>query len=223
MRFYLSAAMALRWVDLGVASQTELIRQFDALSKEGLKSLPHLGVLNVSCRMPIDSTHGYAQVTQDALASFVTQRLRKTLKPDCEVIVCARWAHNASSVLPRYRLEHVLMSGRVDLLYNGLIVEAKVARSWKHALGQVLAYKAELAQRQNGKWNTALLLIGDRASNLYNYHIIEDCCGHYDVHVFWTNVDCDSAAADLAKFTLQQSQQTGSHGPNAFHAIDSFA
>jgi hypothetical protein len=66
-----------------------------------------------------------------------------------------------------------------------VIVEAKLAGDWKHAIGQVLAYQFCLGA---DKYDTALLLLGDCRLDL-----AEQCANSLGIKVYWYNGELDKA------------------------------
>lgn len=49
-----------------------------------------------------------------------------------------------ADTIPESRVEVIIDSGIVDILTPDTVIEVKKATNWKHALGQTLAYSAEL-------------------------------------------------------------------------------
>lgn len=73
--------------------------------------------------------------------------------------------------------EFILPNGRIDVLTAEEIIEVKKASAWKHALGQVLSYKAYFPSQQ-----ARIHLFG--TSN-YSRGIIENACHPLNVRVTW--------------------------------------
>ena len=71
-------------------------------------------------------------------------------------------------------------AGFIDIVTNDEIIEVKEASSWKHALGQVLAYKFSLGDK-NKKMRIHLFSYDDK--NVENMSEIVKICNFYDVNV----------------------------------------
>lgn len=52
-----------------------------------------------------------------------------------------------ADTIPYSRTEVTIESGRVDILTPDKVIEVKVAKNWKHALGQTLVYSTELQKK----------------------------------------------------------------------------
>lgn len=89
----------------------------------------------------------------------------------------AFWQERLHNKLGGKREVHV-PCGRIDLLTSDAIIEVKVARQWKHALGQVLAYKA-----YKPKYEAKLALIGKLPSTAKG--VAEYVCNQYGVSILW--------------------------------------
>jgi len=132
------------------------------------------------CRvLPFSSTVAdYSQLSRLAFGGYVAELFGRNRHEFSELMQTAAWARASGE---QYELEQRCEAGRIDVLMHrlGLIVEAKYAHSWKHALGQVLAYKFCLGRH----YSAALLLLG--SADKLDLRLVEDCCKSYDVHVFW--------------------------------------
>lgn len=95
-----------------------------------------------------------------------------------ELDYAAKWAESTGR---QYRLEVPCRVGRVDILFDSgsEVVEAKYTPGWKGAMGQALAYKADLRLK-----SASLLLIGKPATAA-EVELIERTCAVYDVTVYW--------------------------------------
>lgn len=95
-----------------------------------------------------------------------------------ELDYAAKWA---AATGRQHRLEVPCRVGRVDILFDSgsEVVEAKYTPGWKGALGQALAYKADL-----GLKHASLLLIGKPATAA-EVGLIERTCAAYEVTVHW--------------------------------------
>lgn len=68
--------------------------------------------------------------------------------------------------------------GKIDVLTENMIIEVKTAKSWKHALGQILAYSEEYP----GHRKAVCLFDWDKC--MYNVTDIRDVYGKYGVELF---------------------------------------
>ena len=119
----------------------------------------------------------------DLFAQFVTAALSKAKPINGELEVTSKWA--AKFYPGIHQLEVPCAAGRVDILVpsQSLIIEAKVAKEWKHAVGQVLVYRECFKMKRGGDWAVALLLIG-RPSD-HDKYLITNVCNPLSIVVHW--------------------------------------
>lgn len=186
-RFELTPPFAKRWTALTLSQRNDLMVEFaqcDQSMYSGDFGSKRTDL--VVCSLTPAHDVSYDARTRRKFAQFVTHRLNANSFLHGEVAMTKQWAESSGAP---FQLEVPCAVGRIDVLYDGLIVEAKYAGEWKHALGQVLAYKACLQTDSQ----CALLLLGKRIDQ--QYQLIERCCMYVGVHVLWH----DGSAASLAK------------------------
>ena len=131
-----------------------------------LIDLPSISPVHLSCR--------FGQFLSTAMRKF------KPIRGELELA-----AEFANKNYPSHALEVPCAVGRIDILVprENLIIEAKLAGSWKHAIGQALCYRECLNMDQGGQWQTAVLLLGRRDD--FDFRLIENICSKLSILVFW--------------------------------------
>lgn len=188
-RFWLSPAMAARWRGLAHAEQQDMLSAWAeelpslTLSGSGIAT-DQVAVRGALCF--VRSTCVLCGITlADAVASFsayATKRLRSGSAVRGELELTAEWAEATGA---QRMLEVPCAAGRIDIVFpqHSLLVEAKLAGSWKHALGQALSYRYCLGK----SYSAALLLLGSRVDPVYDGRLAEAVAAENKVHVFWYN------------------------------------
>jgi hypothetical protein len=187
LRIYATKSVYAKWLQLCEAEHQQLWRKFlsqcsrydnsygllrtdlDSFvfePKPCLIELPDIAPVHLSCRF----------------SQFLAGAMRKHQPVRGELELAAEFANRN---YPSHALEVPCAVGRIDILVprESLIIEAKLAGSWKHAVGQALCYRECLNSDQGGSWSTAVLLLGLRDE--FDYRLISLVCDKLDVKVFW--------------------------------------
>jgi hypothetical protein len=189
LRFPISQSCLAKWDQLANEDKQALLARF-VRDSELLYRHRHQPKLKQSVDVMVPNKFALAseQAAQhsmrldqyaSAFGLYVTLELRKGRPVRGEVELAAQWAELTGV---QYRLEQPCAAGRIDILLYPLgrkpvIVEAKLAGDWKHALGQVLAYKYCLGADTH---DTALLLLSHDKIGL-----AEQCANSLSVKVYW--------------------------------------
>lgn len=197
-RFPISQSCLAKWDQLADEDRQALLVKF--VRDSGLlyrhKHQPKLKQL-VDVMMPDKLTLASEQASQysmrldqyaSAFGLYVTLELRKGRPVRGEVELAAQWAELTGI---QYKLEQQCAAGRIDILLHPLgrkpiIVEAKLAGDWKHAIGQVLAYKYCLGA---DAYDAAVLLLGHDRIDL-----AEQCANSLGIRVYWYDGNLDKVA-----------------------------
>ena len=187
MRVYTTQSVYIKWQHMCEAEHQQLWRKFLSqcdrydnsfgLLRTDLQSftftpqpclidLPAISPVHLSCRF----------------GHYLSTAMRKHQAVRGELELAAEFANKN---YPSHALEVPCAVGRIDILVprENLIIEAKLAGSWKHAIGQALCYRECLNMDQGGQWQTAVLLLGRR--DKFDFRLIESVCSKLNIQVFW--------------------------------------
>lgn len=174
---YTTRPIASKWQSLDEKSQLSLITDF--LSTEQQQCVTETKQLLELIKVPLPDGFVLPRRYEQALTDYLAKALRSHRGLSDELSICKAWAESTSFA---FELERLCSVGRIDIVLKHvqkeLYLEGKVADSWKHALGQILAYSYV-----DKPYAMALLLIGNRPN--FDYQLIESCCKSYGVCVFW--------------------------------------
>ena len=124
--------------------------------------------------------YGAAQRLYESGPAILANYLKPKLSYETEI--CKQWAEMKRAEGYKVLLEITCPVGRTDVIltrgYEKTVVEAKKAKRWKHALGQVLCYSYYYTG-----YKLALLLIGRLTEK--QERICEAICKQFDVDVIW--------------------------------------
>ena len=192
LRFSLTKAMSARWEAMPESVKQQYFDDFvNSIGPDPNQSIKGLEggstYVKLSGRfVQASRLANYYSMTvpniSSAFSFYVTVRLRKQKAVRGEVELTAEWA---KLIGLEHRLEVPCAAGRIDIVMDEalLIVEAKLAGDYKHAIGQVLTYRHCLGQH----YKCALLLLQDLKAS--RDHICEACCLRLGIDLYYYGGD----------------------------------
>jgi hypothetical protein len=100
-----------------------------------------------------------------------------TITPECDKVYRERVIRDKLALLYNGEVEVETKFGKIDVLTPTMIIEVKTARSWKHALGQILAYSEEY------KSHNKVICLFDLDKCMYSVKDIRDVYSKYGVEL----------------------------------------
>jgi hypothetical protein len=100
-----------------------------------------------------------------------------TITPECDKVYRERVIRDKLALLYNGEVEVETKFGKIDVLTPTMIIEVKTARSWKHALGQILAYSEEY------KSHKKVICLFDLDKCMYSVKDIRDVYSKYGVEL----------------------------------------
>jgi len=100
-----------------------------------------------------------------------------TITPECDKVYRERVIRDKLALEYSGEVEVETKFGKIDVLTASMIIEVKTARSWKHALGQILAYSEEY------KSHKKVVCLFDLDKCMYSVKDIRDVYSKYGVEL----------------------------------------
>lgn len=188
-RFALTPSLARKWQQLSTSQQQQLYDQFrhEGIEQVDLEAKRFTDEAYVQNRFAEASEAAACldlrlDVYALCFSHYVSKQLRKGKPVLGEVELAEQWAKSTGL---RYQLEQVCAVGRIDIVFEDeyLVVEAKFADGFKHAIGQALSYRECYRIAKGAHWQAGVLLLGRRLD--CDFRTIERICNNLNVKVFW--------------------------------------
>jgi hypothetical protein len=100
-----------------------------------------------------------------------------SITPECDKVYRERVIRDKLALLYNGEVEVETKFGKIDVLTPTMIIEVKTARSWKHALGQILAYSEEY------KSHKKVICLFDLDKCMYSVKDIREVYSKYGVEL----------------------------------------
>lgn len=96
-------------------------------------------------------------------------------------------------------MEVIIPAGRIDLITDDSIIEVKEINNWKHAIGQVLAYKESLSSDKE----PVIFLFGE-VNNEQSLDLINSVCGSLSISVMFDNYTSITFVSQETSLTINE-------------------